>query len=61
MNKLRRFRHVVRHHYGVSLDDGKVERATMAMRELLPRLSEDLRAFEATMLAAGPDEPSGPA
>jgi hypothetical protein len=47
LDELRRFRQVVRLHYGNSLDGGKVEHSARTMRELLPLFRGGLTSFEA--------------
>jgi hypothetical protein len=46
---LRRFRHVVRHNYGLDLDPGRVEDNFRAVVELLPTFEADFDALETAM------------
>jgi hypothetical protein len=53
LDELRRFRHVVRIHYGSSLDGAKVDQSAQTMRELLPLFRDDLARFEAELAGLG--------
>lgn len=49
LDRLRRFRHIVRNNYALDLEDEGVERNLADMRAALETFETDLRAFEAAM------------
>jgi hypothetical protein len=62
LDELRRFRHFVRHAYAAPLDWPRVRRASQVWLDALPRVQDDLDAFETflTKLAEELDAPRKP-